>query len=285
MLYVAATKTVVKVVPPGTQVSENEMRELASYTGKLFEQGPVECVALAFVGGREEAVGALPQLKRFGLQCRAIVDGVEHVLYEGARARPSETPNTGKEGTLLPILREASWPHIASVVHRRLVSGARAELGPWVTYGWDSPKTVARFTSEDLGGRTVADVEAEAIANLAKRSFEPRVIKPRVIGLPGEYCSEAILVPAVMKECARVIEAELICVSIPKESRLMAVPADDQTLVGEILQWTREMFDEGEGRRISPLPFLVSGGQVVGFVSATTRNETPAPKKPWFEFW
>jgi hypothetical protein len=285
MLYVAATKTVVKVVPPATPVSETEMRELASYTGKLFEQGPVECVALVFVGGRDEAVAALPEMKRFGLQCRAIVDGVEQVIYEGSRARLSDTPDTGKEGTLLPILREASWPHIASVVHRRLVGGSTPDLGPWVTYGWDSPKTVARFTTEDLGGRTIADVEAEAIANLAKQSFEPRVIKPRVIGLPGEYCSEAILVPAVMKECARVIGAELLCVSIPKESRLMAVPADDHALVADLLHWTRDMFDQGEGRRISPLPFLVSGGEVVGFVSTTPRNEPPAPKKPWFKFW
>lgn len=284
MLYSATTKTVTKVVPPGGVLPESELRELASYIGQAFEQGNVEIVAVVFTGGRAEAEAVLPELKRFGLQCRAIVDGAEQVLYKGQQVRRTDD-EVDKEGTLLPILREASWPHIETVVRRRLLGANNAAgLGPWVTFGWDSPKSVARFTTADLGTRTIEDVEAEAIAGLAKRSFEPRVIKPRVIGLPGEYCSEAILLPEVMKSCARAIDCELMCVAIPKESRLMAAPADDVQLVGELVAWTREMFDGAEGRRISPLPFLVRDGDVIGVVTPQVPR-TELPKKPWFKFW
>jgi hypothetical protein len=283
MLYASATKTVTKVVPPGSVVTASEAGELAKFVGKMFEQGPVERVAMVFIGGRADAERALPELKRFGVRCLAIVDGVEEELYQGQRVVPTDD-EVFKQGTLLPILREASWPHIDEVVHRRLVGGNAAELGPWVTFGWDNPKAVARFTTADLGTRTIADVEAEALANLAKQAFEPRVIKPRVIGLPGEYCSEALLVPDVMKTCARVIGSELLCVAVPQESRLVAVPGDDPQLVGGLLAWTREIFDGSKGRRISPLPFLVSDGRVVGFASASGPEATPT-KKAWYKFW
>jgi hypothetical protein len=197
-----------------------------------------------------------------------------------------QSTSAAPEGTLLPILREASWPHIDTVVHRRLVPGP-VDVGPWVTFGRDSGAVIARFGPKDLGGRTIAEVETDAIANLvAKESFTPKELKPRCIALSGEYACEAILVPAVMKQCARVLGSELICVAIPKEARFIAVPAEDMQLVGELVGWTREMFDGAEGRRISPLPFIVNES-AVGIVSPRTDEKAKgaAGKKAWYKFW
>jgi hypothetical protein len=283
MLYQAATKTILEVIAPGMPVDEEKLRGLAALLGKTIKgEGPVERVALVFVGGTAAANEHLPMIKRFGIGCRAIDDGVESVVFEGTRVAVGD--GKAPEGPLHPILREASWPHLETSVHRRLLSGPVNE-GPWVTYGWDSPEAVTRFQPKDLGSRTIEEVEAEALVNLAKRNFAPQEIKQGALGLPGEYCSEAILLPDVMKACSRMLGAELIAVAIPKESRLMCVSADDLEMVQNLMSWSREMFDGAAGRRISPLPFLVSDGKVVGFASPQEDREPPAAKKPWYKFW
>ena len=285
MLYQAETRTAVEVVAPGTEVAEARMRELAALQGAVDDAGRVvERVALVFVGGADEARAHLPALKRFGLGCRAVDAGRQIVLYDGAASRRTDAE---PEGTLLPVLREASWPHVASCAHRRLLGDALGD-GPWVTFGWDSPTAIARVGSDDLGDRTLAELEAEALANLEARGFVPKEIERGTVVLPGEHCAEAILLPSVMKACAARLGARLMAVAIPKESTLAAVDAADPAQVSRLIGWTRELFDEARGRRISPLPLLVDDTGVVGLVtprSGAPVGGEPGRKKPWYRFW
>lgn len=289
MLYQPETRSVIEVVAPGAARSDGELAALAKLLGTDLQAGqPVERVVVTYLGGAAEANAQLASIKRFGLQCRAFDDnGVETVLFEGVRIAGTGATDAGRrDGPLYPILRDASWPHLATTVHRRLLSGIPDS--PWVTYGWDGKTAIVRFATADRGARTMAEVEAEAVANLAACPFEPMMIKPSMLGLPGEYCSEALLIPAVMQRCAQQIGCELMLVAVPRAARLMATRADDFGLAGELLRWSRETFDAAKGRRISPTPFLVQAdGQIVGVATSPSSAE-PEPttkKKPWFKFW
>lgn len=285
MLYKAEAREVIEVVAPRGEMSEERLRELAAMQGgQLGANQPIESVVVVFVGGAAEAEPHLASIKRYGLACRAIVEGAEQTLVAGSRVqRTREKP----EGTLYPVLREESWPHTATVVHRRLLSGSSELGGPWVTYGFDAPKTLARFAPKDLGDRSIAQVEVEALRNLLARNFVPQQLRDGVVVVPGEYCSEAILVPEIMHACADLLgDAQLMVVAVPKESRLMAVDAANLAGVRELVAWTRSMFDGAEGRRISPRPFLVDArGEVVGLATVGDARPREAANKPWYKFW
>src|SRR5206468_220169 len=96
-----------------------------------------------------------------------------------------------------------------------------------VTYGWDQPTTLSRFSPQHLEGRTIEDVEKEAVDSLIGVGFEPYLMAPNAVGMPGEYASEAILVPEVMRQCASLLSTKLMVVTVPKRARLVAMRADD----------------------------------------------------------
>ena len=278
MLYRAAQKEAIEVVPPGTTLDEAKLRELAAVLGSKIDGIMVERVVVVFIGGSAEAIAQLAELKRFGLTVRAIDEGKEVELSEGAHIGRIDAA----EGTLLPILREQSWPHLETTLHRRLLEG---QGGPWVTYGWDSPKTVTRFGPQHLAGRERPAIEAEALKNLKRKNFAPDELEPGVVIIPGEYCSEALLLPDVMRVCQRILGAKLIAVAVPKEHLLMCVDAAEPPRVLKLMAGARAMFDEATGRRISPLPFLVGvEGTPVGFAAPVEGEPAPA-KKPWYKFW
>ncbi|MEO6953384.1 MAG: hypothetical protein ABI321_16405 [Polyangia bacterium] len=287
MLYSATERTLTETVSiglirsDGSVLDEASIAALAHLKGSVLAQGPIEQVQLVFLV-QSDAEAFLGACKRCDIRCCAIVEGRSEVLFEASRleVRPKEAV----EGVLLPVLREASWPHAAGVAHRPLLTGIGV-VGPLVTYGWDTSTALRRLGEVDLGERTREDFEAEAIANLVRRGFVPKLIADNAVGMPGEYASETILVPSLMKECARLLDTELILVSVPKESTLLAVRADDLVMVQRVVASTREMFDAAEGRRISPIPFLVSGGEVRGIVNVDSEAAARSSTKPWYKFW
>jgi hypothetical protein len=284
MLYVAKTRTLIETVAPGlirsdgSRLSDAGLAELARLQGRKLQEGPVDQVQVVFMI-EDEAQSMLSLFKRYGLECRAFVEGQEQVIHPGGRVQQMEGE---PQGPLVPVLREASWPHLATAVHRRLLAGPLNE-GPWVTFGWDAPTTIFRFSPQRLGTRSIEDVEAEAVGNLVKLGLEPKEFAPGAVGLPGEYASEGILSHELMKKCARVLSCELLVVAVPKQGRLIAVSANDLAQVERVIANTRQMFDAATDRRVSPLPFLVGDGKVIGFASAG--QEAPRTRKPWYQFW
>ncbi len=285
MLYDSRTRTLLETNVTG-EISEARLGELARAIGGATHDGqPIEAVAIVFPipGHGEKNVAAA---KRFGLEVRAFgEDGVERVLCKGTRAqRSDETP----DGPLVLVLREESWPHLDSVVHRRLLSGPIA-AGPWVTYGWDTPKTIARMSPRHRGERTIEDIDREARANLLARrdKIHYRAIGDHTVVLSEEYGAEMILVPEIMREVSARLRAPLMAVGVPTEHGFFATSVDPAR-AGVMIQWTRDQFDKAQKRRVSPIPFLVDErGELVGLVTSNPA-EAPgdaAPAKPWWKFW
>jgi hypothetical protein len=287
MLYDPKTKTLIETNVTG-EISDAQLAKLASAIGGKTAKGePIEMVAVVFMmpGHGEKNLSAM---KRFGLECRAFGDdGVERILSKGTR---TQIVSARPEGPLVPILREESWPHLASAVHRRLLSGPIA-AGPWVTYGWDGPTAVARMAPQDQGERTLEDIDREARANLLAR--KPKITYRRMgdhtVILSEEYGAEMILVPEIMREVAQQLGTEMMAVGVPTEHGFFATAALDPEKVDVMIRWARDEFDKTQKRRVSPIPFLVDArGELVGLVTSSPPGMTEdaaTPGKPWWKFW
>lgn len=289
MLYDARTRTLIETNVNG-RVAEEHLRQLAALKGGKTKDGaPIEMVALVFVmpGHGEKNVATI---KRFGLECRGFdATGVERVLCQGARMTSTDVR---PDGPLVPVLREESWPHLATAVHRRLFVAPKFERGPWVTFGWDTPKTLARMGPKDLGSRTIAEVEREALSNLEARrdKIQLRKIGDHSVSLAEEYGAEMILSPTIMKWVASELGGvEMLAVGVPSEHGFLATSATDVRNVGAMIAWARSEFDQTPKRRVSPIPFIVDGrGELVGLVGTTPEggiDEAAPPKKAWWKFW
>jgi len=292
VLYANADHTLIDVIAPGltrsngSPLTDDALREYATALGTSVKEGPVDKVAVVFML-ETEAQAMLASCKRYGVECRAIVAGAETVLHPGQKVARRDLRDAGPRGPLLPLLREESWPHLASATHRRLLqqgNGPHAS-GPHVTFGWDEGDAVTRMTPDNQGDRPLADVEREALENLAQQPYKLEPMKSGGAMLMAEYGSEMILLPKVMREVQAMVGAKLIAVGVPKEGGFAA--ADAATGMEPLLLWTRKVFDEAKGRRVSPLPFLVQDGAIVGYASAQFSTD-PAPAdgtKPWWKFW
>jgi hypothetical protein len=285
MLYDRRTRMLIETNVTG-QVSDGRLAELARAKGTTTLEGePIERVAIVFPmpGHAEENVAAC---KRFGVECRGFDEsGREHVLFEGTRvAMVTKKPT----GPLLPVLREESWPHLESTVHRRLLSGP-IQAGPWVTYGWDTPQTIARMGPKDRGERSIEDIDREAKQNLLARrgKIEHRTIGDHTVTLHEEYGAEMILLPEVMQDVVRRLGTRMIAVGVPTEHGFFATSATDVAQVDVMIRWARQEFDETKKRRVSPIPFVVDDrGELVGLVTTTPAGaDEEAPSKPWWKFW
>lgn len=280
MLYDPNTQTLIEVAP--VPVPEARLQQLAQLKGGRTDDGFVAQVAVLFLD-RGQAEAALPDFRRFGLELRAMSEGGEEVLHAGTRVAELEVT-----GTLLPVLREESWPHLPTVAHRPLLGGPKV-MGPWVTFGLDTPTAVARVPASALEERGLDELEAEALANLAART--PRENKREgLMELVDEYAPEMILLEDRMRAIAAHLDSDLFLVSIPHEGSLFAVRPEGTEA---ICQLARQRFDSTSARRISPLPILVSEGRPVGFAAVQAGGDDAggeaadeeAPTKPWWKFW
>ncbi|MES2638960.1 MAG: hypothetical protein V4850_05740 [Myxococcota bacterium] len=303
MRYHAESQTLYEVAV--TPLSEPRLQELAALKGRLVEGDFVAQVAVVFVS-EDLALAHLQSVRQLGLELRYVGPQGEAVLNVGTRVGAG----TGPEGVLLPVLREEAWPHVAGTAHRRLLAGP---AGPWVTFGHDTPKQLARVGIAELERRSLADFEAEALRNLAAR--EPQVVEQAgIVELRDEYAPEMMLLPARMRDIAARLRSEMFVVSVPQEGSLLAVPLTGN--VTALCTLARQKFEASKHRRISPLPIIIGmDGRPVGFASpeapaasahgsevtviggdapqgwapaASPTIEAPeveVPKKPWWRFW
>lgn len=73
---------------------------------------------------------------------------------------------------ILPCMKPADWEGARSCACRRFsVGGVGSPHLPWLAFGYDQPHTFEFLATSALSGlaKTLAQVEAEAIANLAAR--------------------------------------------------------------------------------------------------------------------
>lgn len=305
MRYHRDTQTLLEIaVMP---VDEPRLRELAALKGQLVEGEYVAQVAVVFVS-EDLALAHLQPARALGLELRYVGPQGESVLNAGTRVVAGAAP---EDGTLLPVLREEAWPHVAGTVHRRLLAGAAA-TGPWVTFAYDTPKQLARVGIHELERRGFADLEADALRNLAAR--EPQVVEQGgIVELRDEYAPEMLLLPERMRDLAARLKSELFLVSVPQEGSLLAVPMSGNP--NALCLLARQKFEASKHRRISPLPILVGQGAPVGFATpaapaygsevtviagdrpegwvpevssgagASVASEAEPPKKAWWKFW
>lgn len=281
MLYSPKERTITEVAAGAT--TEPRVKELASLKGRTTPEGqPIERVVLVFMR-MSHAEEALAWCKQYGVGCRAFTDeGVEQELFAGPR---QQTVAEGRvEGTLLPILREAKWPHLDTAVHRRLIPGPH-EMGPWLTFGLDEGERVARIGPNHLHGRTLEELEKKALENLAARNMQPKEIAAKMVAVQDEYAAEAILLPELMRKVQKMVGTDMMLVSIPNEHLLVATLGEDPEITTGTIVLARKHFDETTKRRISPLPLVVQDGQIIGFVTGSTEKEAPKDDKPWWKFW
>ncbi|MDX2009101.1 MAG: hypothetical protein SFW67_02865 [Myxococcaceae bacterium] len=283
MLYDSASKTLLETVAPGlirsdgSTLTEAGIEALGRSLGRSIADGPIERVALVFMM-EEEAGRFVDVCKRYGVGCRALVmaTGEEATLFEGSRvSMVAQKPS----GPIVPVLREAAWPHVASTVHRRLLKNL--DQGPWLTFAHDEGQALARVPVDELSRRSFEALEAEALANLDKCPFLVEATQHGAAQVLDEYAPESLLLKRVCAEVCRVVGAPL-CLVATREGMLLAAAATNVNLVVV----ADRMFREASGRRVSPLPFLVSPEGIQGFASGLPHGASPTERsKPWWKFW
>jgi hypothetical protein len=79
-------------------------------------------------------------------------------------------PLAPKDG-IYPCLKETPWSALGPTVRRPLADVDGAEWMPWLAFGDDRPDSFVFLQEDDLrqSGRSAADIEAEALANLGER--------------------------------------------------------------------------------------------------------------------
>jgi hypothetical protein len=281
VLYDASTRTLLETVAPGlirsdgTALTDAHVEALATYLGGSVPDGAVERVALVFMM-EEEGQRFLDVCKRYGVGCRAfsMATGTEQTLFEGNRVAQRSGTATGP---LLPIIREAAWPHVATTVHRRLFK--TIDQGPWLTFARDEGSALARLPVDELQKRSLEAIEAEALENLAKRSFT--ITKSgNAAQLLDEYAPESLLLPRICAELCSVVDSKL-CLVATREGMLLAGEVTNVNLIVV----ADKMFRDGNGRRVAPMPLLISAEGLQGFASATPEATSSPPSKPWWRFW
>lgn len=180
------------------------------------------------------------------------------------RAEPGPKP----QGVLLPALRDKDWVAPSNVPCRPLL-GETTPDGPWVSYGFDTIDSFASITG-DTPGWSLEEIDRAALENLAKQGVTLRPLREGLLAVEGDYAGEAVV---LLEHLAREVEQHFgagAIVAIPEAGAVLVSSLYDERNAISLGTWAREHFENAQGRRISPLPFLLFGGRVVGFLGVET---------------
>ena len=154
----------------------------------------------------------------------------------------------------------------------------------FVAYGHDRPHTFQYLPPPEDGSKTDFDaLRAEVRQNLASVDVtleEVDLDGRTVLATTGSfYAAEKILDDAWMRELQERLDADILYASVPAKGMLLVMEADAAN-TAVFLAITQGRFDDAseEGTELSPLPFLVQDGEVVGFARVTP--PTPTEEKP-----
>jgi len=178
---------------------------------------------------------------------------------------------------LLPCLKVRDWEGRAHTTCRVLWPDKPSEFMPWLAFGWDHPHTFEFLNQEKLKtlGMTEAEVEAQALDNLRKRTSawqshdaplgEGKTLR-LLVCMDDFFAAERILDAAFMKEAQRKLGAPAILVGVPRRGLILAAPFQTDTAV--VLGFGGVVFGQfsrGESAPVSPMLFVVADGAILGF--------------------
>jgi uncharacterized protein YtpQ (UPF0354 family) len=163
---------------------------------------------------------------------------------------------------------------------------------PWVALGHDRPDAFVFLQEDELRehGRSAADLEAEALANLRTREASWQMAE---VGLKGGarlrmvtctddfFAAERILEPEAVLDAQRRLGASRLLAAVPRRGLLALVDAEAgaDAIAWFVVMAAEEHFG-GQSAPISPMVFRMSGGRIVGALPSTPRPAAaPGPAR------
>jgi hypothetical protein len=177
-----------------------------------------------------------------------------------------------KPDAILPVLKAPDWGG-ARMLRRRLTDIGHPDIVPWVAFGIDHP-TLIEFVgeqAESVRGRSLADIEAEAIANLGrfpcrwKEDVAEAADGARgvVLMAMGPYAAERVLDARFMREAQQRLGSEIVAVGMPHRNMLVAAGRPEGMLFAGFQNAVQHAHTRGSGAAISPGVFLMRGTTVI----------------------
>jgi hypothetical protein len=217
-----------------------------------------------------------------------VVDKARRFVDQGEGQRPIQMLRSAEdlgrpEGPLMPNLKADDFPR-AEIVWRELLAGKASDGRgfPFVAVGRDQPNTFGYLQASKTPDAAV--VFDEALANLARLDLpvaEAEVAGLKFLAVSGHfYASEKILDKAFLQALHRRLASELLAAAIPHKGLLLITSAAVPPLVSKFVLLAEAEYRRAKGApTLTPVVFLISGGNVVGHVDGKPVNTEPPTKK------
>jgi hypothetical protein len=199
---------------------------------------------------------------------RVIEDGADESLFKLLVAA-EETMHDGKDGRLMPSLRDRRGVELDEIVwHSLLAEAGPADL-PIVVCGIDGESTFGMIRREAIG--SLDEAMQTALANLAAEPVDiedARVGDLRLVVVSGSfYAAEKILDHALVQRMHDRLAADLLAVAVPTRGvSIFTTGALDAAQMARFAALVATRYDEAGGRAISPTILLLRDGRIAGFV-------------------
>lgn len=168
-----------------------------------------------------------------------------------------------------PLLKPADWEHRALVAHDRFGFGDDALV---VAYARDTENNYEIITTGTPEAADLDALRAVAVANLAREHCPWELSDaggvPLATASGYDFAAEKLLDRNAILEAHRVLGADVIQVSVPRRTCLMAFPqelTDDQVQVMIKLVMYTYLDDSYGNAPITPSLFIFERGELVGF--------------------
>ncbi|MEP9395528.1 hypothetical protein ABLE92_17050 [Gordonia sp. VNQ95] len=168
---------------------------------------------------------------------------------------------------LYPILKNYDWNAKPFARYRNFLGVDRDPM-PLIAYGYSEEATYRFLTSTDLTDRTVDDVHAEAMENLAAVEIGWESFDSTSLTASGhDFSAEKILDPQFITEAQQILGCSTIEVCVPRRRVIYATSAtpgtrEHQEFSGVV--WHTWLDDSFGNAPITNMFFRFDGSQVVG---------------------
>lgn len=222
-----------------------------------------------------------------GAGVAAALTALVAVLWRVLRPRVPKAAPPGAD-TLYPCLKETAWARLGPTLRRPLWQGESSDWMPWLAFGYESPDAFQFLSDAEAQetGRSAAELEAEAIANLCERSDSWQMVE---LGLKGVghvqmatctddfLAAERILDVEAVLEAQRRLGARELLAGVPRRGLLTLIDADaDAAAIAWFVMMVADEHFGGESAAITPLVFRISKGRIVGLLSPGPPARPPA---------
>jgi HEAT repeat protein/uncharacterized protein YtpQ (UPF0354 family) len=180
---------------------------------------------------------------------------------------------------VLPILKDANWPHAERVLCRRLADHLSSPYLPWLAFGYDQVQTF-EFLSKDqfpgLNGSKLKLIEQAAVRNFADRpaAWQSKEIrlgwrkKTRLLVCTEDFLSaERILDRDFMQEAQRQLSTHMLLVGIPRRGLMLAIDGTQtQGVLESFANMISVQYHRADTAPITPMCFAIADGKIIGML-------------------